>query len=118
MINRAGQYSEPKTSNAVRVVDMAQPLARLLRGDVDGKVGHLFVTRNGSPLQQRNALRALHATGKKVGFHAFRRFRTETLRRERVPENLTRLWLGHAKQTVTDFLGTLCHPCLRAGPLD
>jgi integrase len=48
-------------------------------------------------------LRALHVTGKKVGLHAFRRFRTETLRRARVPEDLTRLWLGHSKQSVTDF---------------
>ena len=55
------------------------------------------------PLQQRNVLRALHATGKKVGFHAFRRFRTETLRRARVPEDLIRLWLGHSKQSVTDL---------------
>jgi integrase len=98
-----GQEQEPKTPNAVRVVGVAEPLARLLRGYVDGKVGYLFATKNGSPLQQRNVLRALHATGKRVGFHAFRRFRTETLRRERVPEDLTRLWLGHAKQTVTDF---------------
>jgi len=87
----------------VRVVDIAEPLAQLLRGYVSGKTGYLFATKNGSPLQQRNVLRALHATGKKVGFHAFRRFRTETLRRARVPEDLTRLWLGHAKQTVTDF---------------
>jgi len=118
-----GQEQEPKTPNAVRVVDIAQPLAQLLRGYVSGKVEYLFATKNGSPLQQRNVLRALHATGKKVGFHAFRRFRTETLRRARVPEDLTRLWLGHAKQTVTDlYAGGLEHDeawrrdwCERAG---
>jgi hypothetical protein len=44
----------------------------------------------------------LHKT-KKVGFHAFRRFRTEVLRRARVPEDLTRLWLGHSKESVTDY---------------
>jgi len=98
-----GQEQEPKTPSAVRVVDIAEPLAQLLRGWVSGKVGYLFASKNGSPLQQRNVLRTLHATGKKVGFHAFRRFRTETLRRARVPEDLTRLWLGHAKQTITDF---------------
>ena len=48
-------------------------------------------------------LRTLHATGKKVGFHAFRRFRTETLRRARVPGDLIKLWLGHSKSTVTDL---------------
>jgi hypothetical protein len=66
-------------------------------------IGYLFATKSGRTLQQRNVLRALHATGKKVGLHAFRRFRTETLRRARVPEDLTKLWLGHSKQTVTDF---------------
>jgi integrase len=98
-----GQEQEPKTPSAVRVVDVAEPLAQLLRRYVQGKAEYLFATKKGTPLQQRNVLRALHATGKKIGFHAFRRFRTETLRRARVPEDLTRLWLGHAKQTVTDF---------------
>ena len=68
-----------------------------------GKSGYLFSTKDGGPVEQRNGLRALHATGKKVGFHAFRRFRTETLRRARTPEDLTKLWLGHSKQTVTDL---------------
>ena len=98
-----GQEQSPKTPNAVRVVDIPQPLAQLLREYVSGKPGYLFAAKSGRPLQQRNVLRALHATGKKVGLHAFRRFRTETLRRERIPEDLTKLWLGHSKQTVTDF---------------
>ena len=54
-------------------------------------------------MSQRNVLRALHATGKKVGLHSFRRFRTETLRRARVPEDLVKLWLGHAKSSVIDL---------------
>ena len=36
-------------------------------------------------------------------FHAFRRFRTEVLRRSRVPEDLVKLWLGHSKVSITDF---------------
>jgi integrase len=98
-----GQEQSPKTPNAVRVVDIPNPLAQLLRHYIADKSGYVFVAKSERPLQQRNALRALHATGKKVGFHAFRRFRTETLRRARVPEDLTKLWLGHSKQTVTDF---------------
>jgi integrase len=98
-----GQEQAPKTPNAVRVVDIAEPLAELLRKCVACKSEYLFAAKGGRPLQQRNVIRALHATGKKVGFHAFRRFRTETLRRARVPEDLIKLWLGHAKQTVTDF---------------
>jgi integrase len=39
----------------------------------------------------------------KSGFHAFRRFRTQVLRRARVPEDLIGFWLGHARRTVTDL---------------
>jgi len=98
-----GQEQLPKTSNALRVVDIAEPLAQLLRELIAGKSGYLFAVKSGRPLQQRNVLRALHATGKRVGLHAFRRFRTETLRRGRVPEDITRLWLGRSKVSVTDF---------------
>ena len=98
-----GQEQEPKTPAAVREIDIAEPLSRVLQKYVVGKAGYLFATRNGRSLQQRNVRRALHGTGKKVGFHAFRRFRTEALRRAQVPEDLTKLWLGHSKSSVTDF---------------
>ena len=89
-----GKEQEPKTPSAVRVIDIAEPLAQLLRERVAGKPGYLFAANSGRPLQQRNVLRALHATGKKVGLHAFRRFRAETLRRSRVPEDLIKLAAG------------------------
>jgi len=98
-----GQEQEPKTPAAVREVDIAEPLSQVLRAFVVNKSGYLFATKSGRSLQQRNVRRALHASGKKVGFHAFRRFRTETLRRAQVPEDLTKLWLGHSKSSVTDF---------------
>lgn len=98
-----GKEQDPKTLAAVREIDIAEPLAAFLREYVVGKPGYLFATRSGKPLSQRNAHRALHATGKRVGFHAFRRFRTETLRRARAPEDLIGLWLGHARRTVTDL---------------
>jgi integrase len=100
-----GKEQEPKTQNAIRDIETPEPLARLLRARVAGKSGYLFTTASGKPLSQRNALRTLHTTGK-VGFHAFRRFRTETLRKERVPEDLIALWLGHSKKTVTDLYAT------------
>ena len=98
-----GQEQQPKTPNAVREVDLPESLARVLHAHAENKSGYLFATRSGRPLAQRNVLRALHATGKKVGLHSFRRFRTERLRRARVPEDLTKLWLGHSKETETDF---------------
>src|SRR5258708_36651398 len=67
------------------------------------KPRYLITDKTGSRVGQRNVLRARHATRKKGGLHSFRRFRTEALRRERVPEDLTTMWLGHSKQTVTDF---------------
>jgi hypothetical protein len=68
--------------------------------------GYIFATKSGRPMANRNLHRALHATGIRVGFHAFRRFRTETLRRARVPSDLERLWLGHTQKTITDLYAT------------
>jgi integrase len=90
------QEQQPKTANAVRAVDIPEQLAEALREYVVGRSGLLFATRDGKPLSQRNVLRSFFAAGATCGFHAFRRFRAETLRRERVPEDLVRFWLGHA----------------------
>ena len=99
-----GNEQDPKTPSAIREVDVPEPLAALLRKYVAGKSGcYLFATRSGRPMAQRNLHRALHETGIRVGFHAFRRFRTETLRRARVPGDLERLWLGHTQKTITDL---------------
>jgi hypothetical protein len=101
-----GIEQEPKTANAIREVDVPEPLALFLREYVAGKSGYIFATRSGRPMAQRNLHRALHETGIRVGFHAFRRFRTETLRRARVPGDLERLWLGHTQKTITDLYAT------------
>ena len=42
-------------------------------------------------------------TSKRRCIRNLRQCRTETLRRARVPEDLTTLWLGHSKKTVTDL---------------
>ena len=81
----------------------AEYVQGLLQKYAANKSGYLFATHAGRSIEQRNVLRAMHATGKKVGLHALRRFRTETLRMARVPEDLTTQWLGHSKITVTDF---------------
>jgi integrase len=70
--------------------------------------GFLFHDVNGNSLSQTNLLRrglrpALKKLGQpKAGFHAFRRFRTTWLRKNRTPEDLIRFWLGQADETVTD----------------
>jgi integrase len=98
-----GKPQLPKTKNAVRVIDVPDELAKVLCEHVRQTDAYLFATKNGTPLVDRNALKVLHGTGIKVGFHALRRFRTETLRRARVPEDLIRLWLGHASGSITDL---------------
>jgi len=101
-----GKEQSPKTPTAIREIDVPEELVALLREYVAGKSGYLFATKSGRPMAQRNLHRALHATGVRVGFHAFRRFRTETLRRARVPGDIERLWLGHAQRTITDLYAT------------
>ena len=86
-----GKEQDPKTPAAVREIDLAESLAAILRAYAEGRSGYLFATRSGRPLSHRNVHRAAG-----VGVHAFRRFRTETLRRAGVPEDLIGLWLGHA----------------------
>lgn len=98
-----GRDQSPKTPAAVRDIDIPELLAALIREYVATiPAGHyLFATASGKPMSQRNTLRILH-NRKKVGFHAFRRFRTSILRKARVPGDLEKLWLGHASKSVTD----------------
>jgi integrase len=75
----------PKTPNAIRLVDIPERLARVLRGYTEGKDGYLFTTRAGRVLDQSNSLKALHGAGNRGGFHAFRCFRFAVLRRGGCP---------------------------------
>ena len=104
-----GQEQIPKTPNAVRLVDITQPLADLLRNYIARKSGYLFSTRTGTPLLQRNVLRVLYGglPEKICGLHTFRRFRTAQLRKERVPEDLIKFWLGHARNLTDNYASQL-----------
>ena len=97
-----GAEQAPKTPNAVRLVDVHPALAEILREHAINLTGYLFATASGRPLSQRNVLRSLHSVVP-VGLHAFRRFRTEALRRAGCPEDLVKMWLGHAPASVTDM---------------
>ncbi len=97
----------PKTLNAIRLVDIPEALARVLRGYTEGKDGYLFTTRAGRLLDQRNSLKALHGAGNRGGFHAFRRFRFAVLRRTGVPDNLIKLWLGHSQNLIDLYAAQL-----------
>lgn len=99
----------PKTANAIRVVDVAEPLAKLLATYTTGRTGYVFATRDGKPLLQRNVLRILYggSTEKICGQHTFRRFRAAHLRKGRVPEDLVKLWLGHARNLTDNYAAQL-----------
>jgi hypothetical protein len=101
-----GREQEPKTSNAIRAVDIPETLACVVRSYVAGISGYLFATAQGNPLQQRNVLRVLHGV-KRVGLHAFRRFRLTWLRKNGVPKDLERYWMGHAPEEVGDLYSKL-----------
>ena len=75
----------------------------------DRTSGFLFQSESGRPLTPRNVLRdGLGKIGRDLkfergkGFHAFRRFRTAYMRKNQVPWDLQKLWLGHANRDVTD----------------
>jgi len=117
-----GREQQPKTENALRVIDIPEQLAKLLREHVAGLTGYLFSTRKRNPPPQRATLRALHAAGATSGFHSFRRYRAAVLRKARVPEDLIGLWLGHARNLtdryamqLTDDLAFRSEWCERAG---
>jgi len=101
-----GKEQEPKTANAVRVVDIPEVLASELGDYISGVNGYLFATAQGESLQQRNVLRVLHSV-KRVGFHAFRRFRLTWLRKSGAPKDLERFWMGHAPEEVGDLYSKL-----------
>jgi integrase len=105
-----GKLYPPKTPAGVREVDVHSSLAEALHNHIGGrrKSGFVFQTSAGTPLARSNALRRnLHKILEKIGrekcgFHAFRRYRVTHLRKQRVPEDLLRFWIGHEPENVTD----------------
>lgn len=101
--NLEGKGSGPEDAVAIRDIDVPEELAAMVCEYVATiPAGHyLFATARGKPMSQRNVLRMLHSK-RKVGFHAFRRFRASVLRKAGGPGDLEKLWLGHASRSVTD----------------
>ena len=104
-----GKLYSPKTPAGVREVDLHSSLAEALHDHIGGRTsGFVFQSSSGTPLARSNVLRRslhkiLEGMGKeKCGFHAFRRYRVTHLRKQRVPEDLLRFWIGHEPESVTD----------------
>lgn len=100
---RGTQEQKPKTKNAIRSVDLCDPLAALLKEFIGArKFGFLFQSDSGLPLLQSNIIRDSLGKLNVEGFHTFRRFRTSRLRKNHVPWDLEKFWIGHANKDVTD----------------
>ena len=100
---RGTKEQKPKTDNAIRSVDVCEPLAAFLKEFTDGRTsGFLFQSDSGLPLLQSNIIRDSLSKRRVEGFHTFRRFRTSQLRKSRVPWDLEKFWIGHANKDVTD----------------
>jgi len=89
--------------------NITNSLAELRHDHLNARcTGFVFRTTAGTPLARSNVLRrSLHKIlgemgREKCGFHAFRRYRVTHLRKQRVPEDLLRFWIGHADGSVTD----------------
>jgi integrase len=90
---------DPKTISAFRTVEIVGPAAKRIAEFAKDRSGFLF--GNGLPPSESAFRDRLNKTSV-PGFHAFRRFRTTWLRKNRSPEDLVRFWLGHSSQTITD----------------
>lgn len=102
-LSQTGDIGSPKTSNGFREVDLSVSLAAELSDYLRGRVsGFLFE----QPRNYSTALNSLHSVLdilkiERTGFHAFRRFRVTLLGKEKVPNELIRFWIGHAKPDIT-----------------
>jgi len=97
---RGQEQTSPKTPSARRTVELARPVADRVSLFATNRSGFIFGQANCVPIEHRYR-QCLESAGL-PGFHAFRRFRTTWLRKQKVPEDLIRAWLGHADKTVTD----------------
>jgi integrase len=98
----------PKTLAAVRQVDLDPFLNGRLKAYVKDlglsptDEDYVFMSPAGSRLCESTLRKSLAGLGIE-GFHSFRRFRLTHLREQRVPEDLIKFWMGHAKIGVTDL---------------
>ena len=88
-----GQLQAPKTSSAVRTVELPSDLGAMLASFANKRTGFLF--GNGRPLSASTARENLAKQGI-PGFHCFRRYRAKVLRAARTPDDLVKFWLGHS----------------------
>jgi integrase len=104
-----------KTDNGKREIDLDPAAATMLKNFIGERRGDglLFRSRTGKPLSQSNILRRwLHPilavlNQPKCGAHAFRRFRLTHIRKQGIPKDLKRFWMGHDDEEIGDIYSKL-----------
>ena len=98
---RGQEQTSPKTSAARRTIELARPVAERVASFAGKRSGFLFGSGECIP-REHQYRRRLDELIPGRGFHAFRRYRITWLRKQRAPEDLIRVWCGHAEKSVTD----------------
>lgn len=103
-----GEEQLPKTSAAIREVDLCGEINAAVAAFAGNRTGFLFASRSGA-LCATTVYRQCLSKTKIPGAHALRRFRVSHLRKHFnvVPEDLLRYWIGHAGAGVTDHYSRL-----------
>ena len=100
-----GKLQDPKTTAAVREIDLSTPVNKMLQEFAKGrKQGEfLFCTKSGKPLEQSYVSTYILKPAGIPGCHALRRLRVSHLREVGCNESILKAWLGHsAGSDVTD----------------
>lgn len=95
-----GREQAPKTENAHRTIEIAEPLNTALMAFAGKRTG--FLLGNGLPLKETTARSHLDRLLPGRGFHSMRRYRATVLRGSMVvPEDIIRFWMGHGDGSIT-----------------
>jgi len=96
-----GEEQLPKTSAAIREVDLCNEINAAVAVFASNRTGFLFASRSGALSATTIYKRALNKT-QIPGAHAFRRFRAVRLAEfPECPVGLVKFWLGHATHDLT-----------------
>jgi integrase len=109
-VNRSiwgGQEQDPKTSSAIRVIDLPQPLAWMVREFIANKQGYLFATANGNRYNSATFYESCMQLVSGWAFTLSAATVRRVLRKAQVPEDLIGLWLGHAQNLTDRYAGQL-----------
>lgn len=98
-----GQLQLPKTTSAIRDIDLSTPVQIMLEKFAEGiKPGtFLFASRSGKPLTVGYVNEEIMATAGVPATHALRRYRVTWLEEQGCPRGLEAAWIGHSMSDVT-----------------